>query len=385
MKILVAPDSYKGSLTAIEVADVMEEGIKKACPMANVIKKPIADGGEGTVETILNAIGGSYQHLTVTGPTGKPIEAKFGILSDQYTAVIEIASASGLMTISAEDRNPLMTTSYGTGEIIKKALDKGCRKLVIGLGGSATNDGGVGMAQAVGIRFLDDYGREIGLGGERLTDIALIDVSGLDPRIQEAELVIASDVNNVLCGEDGASAVFAPQKGATPEMVDKLDRALQHLATVIKKQLDIDIANTKGAGAAGGLGAGLMAFLNAQMHSGIATVFEFTKIENDVKIADLIITGEGQTDQQSVFGKVPYGIGNLAQKYHKPVICISGSVTEGAEKLYDHGVKVVIGAVQSPMSLEDAIFNSKELVMKATERTMRAILIGNKISCLRSP
>lgn len=378
MKFLVAPDSYKGSLTAKEVADSMEKGILKACPQAEVIKVPIADGGEGTVEAIVNARGGKFHQIQVTGSLYKPVMATFGILHDHCTAIIEMAAASGLTIISGEERNPLLTTSYGTGELIKKALDMGCRKLIIGLGGSATNDGGVGMAQALGIRFLDRNRKEIGFGGTHLKDIDYIDLSNLDSRIKVTETIIASDVSIPLCGENGASAIFGPQKGATQKMIEELDEGLQHFAYKIQEQLDIDILNVEGAGAAGGLGAGLMTFLQAEMRSGIQTILDSTKMEELIKKMDVVLTGEGCVDNQTSYGKAPYGIGMLAKKNNKPVICIAGSVSSDIDHIYECGINVIIGATQSPMSLEAAIHNASELVYKATDSIIRAILIGQK-------
>ncbi|MDQ0192040.1 glycerate kinase [Paenibacillus wynnii] len=378
MKVLIVPDSYKGSLSSKEVADFMEQGVLAALPEAEIHKIPIADGGEGTVEAMVSATHGEFRELEVIGPLGKPVTAVYGVLEKGQSAVIEMASASGLMLLQKEELNPLATTTYGTGQLIKQALELGCRKLVVGIGGSATNDGGVGMAQALGVRFLDEQGEEIGFGGGELVKIRTIDISGIHPGIAHCEVIIASDVTNPLCGPEGASSVFGPQKGATPEMVELLDQGLKHLADEILIQLGIKIESTAGAGAAGGLGAGLMAFLNAGMARGIDIVLEAANFDEMVKDADLVITGEGRTDAQTAFGKTPAGVAKLAKKYNKPVICISGGITADVQALYDIGIDVIVGATQSPMSLEEAIANSPSMISHAVSSVIRAMSIPGK-------
>jgi glycerate kinase len=344
MRIVIVPDSYKGSLNSKQVADCMEEGILDVLPEAEVVKIPIADGGEGTVEAIISAVGVQYREQQVTGPLGKPVIAVYGVLDDCNTAIIEIASASGLPLMTPERLNPLHTTSYGTGQLIQAALDQGCRKMIIGIGGSATNDGGVGMAQALGIRFLDNRGDEIGFGGGELNRIKTIDMTGIDERISSCEFTVASDVKNPLCGPNGASAIFGPQNGATPEMVPILDNGLFHLSQLLCKQLGLDLSTVEGAGAAGGLGFGLMAFLNASMHRGIDIILEITKFEEIVQHADLVITGEGRTDEQTAFGKTPAGVASIAKKYNKPVVCISGGIALELQPLHNIGLDAIIGA-----------------------------------------
>lgn len=396
MNIVIAPDSFKGSLTALQAADAMERGVKRALKdkkektqnfaenmMYNdglpdsdfkydveIIKIPMADGGEGTVEALITALGGKTIATRALDPLGREIDSFFGILPDG-TAIIEMAAASGLNLIKPEERNPLKTTTYGTGQLIKSALDKGCKKIIIGIGGSATNDGGVGMAQALGVKFLDKQGKEIGFGGGELAEIERVDVSGLDSRVKITQFTIASDVKNVLCGPDGASAVYGPQKGATPEMVEILDRNLEHLAEVIKRDLGKDISKIPGSGAAGGLGAALMAFLNAEIKPGIDIIMDLADFPEKVKDADLVITGEGSTDFQTMFGKVPFGVAQVAKKYGKPVICISGSLGTGYEKLYDAGVTALFSIINKPMSLEEAMERGEELLEKVAENVFR--------------
>ena len=375
MKILVAPDSYKGCLHAYEVAEYMEQGILEAFPQAKVQKIPVADGGEGTVQAMMRAVGGQLHEVEVTGPLGDTVKSEIGMLNDGQTAVIEMASASGLMLVPKERLNPMVTTTYGTGQLIKEALDLGSRKLIIGIGGSATNDGGVGMAQALGVHFLNKQAEEIGYGGGELESICRIDISDMDPRIAECEFIIASDVTNPLCGENGASAVFGPQKGATPEMVRNLDNGLLHLSRIIKSDLDRDIANLQGAGAAGGLGGGLMAFLSAKMARGIDIVLEAADFENCVKQADLVITGEGHTDHQTSFGKTPIGIAQLAKKYNVPVICISGGISSDLQVLYEQGINVILGVTQRPMPLEEAMIHAPALIRHAAASVIRTLMI----------
>ncbi len=379
MRVIVAPDSFKGSISSIQAAAAVERGILKAAAKVKkevaVVKIPIADGGEGTVEAIIAGAGGKIIPTRVLDPLGREIQSFFGILPDQ-TAVIEMATASGLNLINPEERNPLITTSYGTGQLIIKALEAGCANFIIGIGGSATNDGGVGMAQALGVKFLDQNNQGIGFGGGELAKIQRIDLSGIDPRIAGSTFTVASDVKNVLCGVDGASAVYGPQKGATTEMVAVLDRNLNHLAKMIKNDLGKDIALVPGSGAAGGLGGGLMAFLNAEIKSGIEIVMELTGFREKVREADLIITGEGATDFQTMFGKVPYGVAQVAGEYGKPVICISGTLGNGYQKLYDAGINAFFSIVDRPMTLAEAMERGGELLETTIENVMNTYFIG---------
>jgi glycerate kinase len=373
MKIIVAPDSFKGSLTALQAAIAIEKGIKRAAftykEPVEVINIPMADGGEGTVEAVISAVGGSIASTKATDPLGRRIDSFFGILP-KNTALIEMAAASGLNLIKPGERDPMRTTSYGTGQLIEAAMDAGCKNIIVGIGGSATNDGGVGMCQALGIKFLDNRGRDIDFGGGQLGKIKKIDVSGIDPRIEDITLTIASDVQNVLTGTNGASKVYGPQKGATQEMIEILDNNLKHFAEVVKSDIGVDILNIPGSGAAGGLGGALMAFFNAKSRPGIEVVMELTGFEDKIKDATLIVTGEGSTDYQTLYGKVPFGIAKVAGKYNKPVFCISGTLGYGYEDLYDVGIAALFSIVNKPMSLEEAMKRGEELL----ERTTRNVL-----------
>lgn len=371
MKIVLAPDSYKGSLSAKEACEAMELGIRRALPDAEIVKVPMADGGEGTVQSLVDATGGSLHTVQVQGPLGSPVEAVYGILGDGATAVIEAAEASGLTLIEPINRNPLLASTYGTGELIRHALDKGCRTFIIGLGGSATNDGGAGMAQALGARLLDSEGGAIGLGGGALAHLASIDVSQLDPRIGESRFTVACDVNNPLCGPQGASAVFGPQKGATPDMVRQLDMNLERFAAVVLRDAGADILNLPGAGAAGGMGGGSVAFLRAELKPGVDIVIEAAQLAKHVQGADLVISGEGQCDFQTERGKTPYGVARTARQYGVPCVLIAGSIGKGIEVLYDSGVLSVFSMVDKPMTLEQAMEEAPRLAADAAERIVR--------------
>lgn len=378
MKIIVAPDSFKGSLTSIQAAYAIEKGIKKAALIhketVEITKIPMADGGEGTVESVISAVGGELIPTKAIDPLGREIDSFFGILPDN-TAIIEMAAASGLDLIKSSEKNPMETTSYGTGQLIKAAIDAGCKNIILGIGGSATNDGGVGMCQALGIKFLDNKGKEIGFGGGELGNIKKIDISGIDPRIADITLTIASDVQNVLTGTNGASTVYGPQKGATPEMIEILDNNLKHFAQIIKRDIGMNILNIPGSGAAGGLGGALMAFFNAKSRPGIGVIMELTKFEEKIKDATLIVTGEGATDYQTLYGKVPFGIAKVAVKYNKPVICISGTLGNGYEQLYDVGIAALFSIVNRPMSLEEAMAKGEELLEKASKNVFNLMYI----------
>lgn len=375
MKILVAPDSYKGSLSSKQVCQAIEEGLLKACQgVFEVVKVPIADGGEGTVDAFLSALGGELIELTVTGPLGKPVHSFYGILPDG-TAVIEMAAASGLSLIPAHQRNPLVTTTYGTGQLIRHALDRGCSRFIVGIGGSATNDAGVGMLQALGIKFLDDAGKEVPWGGGNLDKVATIDLKGMDPRLKNAQFVVACDVDNPLCGEKGASAVYGPQKGATPDMVKLLDRNLSHLADVAAGVLGEDHRNDPGAGAAGGLGFAFKTFLDAQMRPGIDVVMEATHMDTLAAQSDIIITGEGRTDYQTAqFGKAPSGVAKLGKRMGKPVLLISGALGEGYQELFNQGVIAAFSIANGPLSLQEAMENAYSLLVDIAQNIGRLLV-----------
>ena len=376
MRIVVAPDSYKGSVSAPGVADAIRKGILRVFPDAEVAVVPIADGGEGTVEALVAATGGQVLHESVTGPLGKPVNAHWGILGDGKTAVIEMASASGLSLVPQDKRDPRIATSRGTGQLMKAALDRGLRKMIVGIGGSATNDAGSGMARALGVKFLDANGEELPPGGAPLAQLAEIDISEIDVRLQHTGIIVACDVDNPLCGARGASAVYGPQKGATPEIVTELDAALKNFAELARKVTGRDAAENPGAGAAGGLGAGLMFFTNAVLRPGIDVVNEATGLDSLIQGADLVITGEGCTDFQTVFGKAPLGVARLAKRHGKPVICLSGSLGSGAENVLQHGIDALMSVVPRPMSVDECMQSGASLVESASERLGRFLKIG---------
>ena len=372
-KYVVAPDSFKESMTAKEVCDAMVKGIKKADSAAEVIKVPMADGGEGTVDSLVDATNGQRVIVEVTGPLGNKISAYYGILGNGTTAVIEMAKASGLEIVEKKKRNPMITTTFGTGELIRHALDHNVKEIIIGLGGSSTNDGGSGMAQALGAKLLDQNNNQISFGGGNLDKLDKIDISDLDSRLQDVKIILASDVTNPLIGKDGASRVFGPQKGATPEMVEKLENNLQHYAKIIKRDLNKDVASVSGAGAAGGLGAGLMAFTTCKMRQGVDIAIEVTKLEEKIRTADYVFTGEGGTDSQTKFGKTPYGVAKLGKKYHKPVISLAGYLGEGIDSLYSEGFTAIFGIIPGACDLSTALKNGPSNVARATENIVRLL------------
>ena len=379
MKIVIAPDSFKGSLTALQVAEAMEVGLRRVFPDATIEKVPMADGGEGTVQSLVDATGGEILTAQVMDPLGNTIDAQYGVLGDGVTAVIEMAEASGLTLVPLNKRDPRVTTTYGTGELIRSALAHGCRKLIIGIGGSATNDGGAGMAQALGAKLLTASGEQIKPGGDHLATLNSIDLSELDPRITETETVVACDVNNPLTGEQGASYVYGPQKGATREMIEMLDANLAHLDKILQRDLSKSVGNVPGAGAAGGLGAGLMAFVDASLKSGIEIVTEAAQLSKRLAGADLVITGEGQINFQTVFGKTPVGVAKVAKTHNIPVIAIAGSIADDSDGVYDAGIDAMIDIVPEPMPLETAIENATALTEIAAERAGRMVAAGIKI------
>jgi glycerate 2-kinase len=364
MKIVIAPDSFKESLTALEAAKAIESGMKKILPGACFIKVPMADGGEGTVQSLVDATDGRLITKTVTGPLGTPVEAFFGISGDEKTAVIEMAAASGLHLVPAGERNPLVTTTRGTGELIAAALDLGVEHIIIGIGGSATNDGGAGMARALGILLLDSDGKEIGEGGGAIGSLAAVNMDGLDKRLESVKIEVACDVDNPLTGKRGASHIFGPQKGATQDMVEILDNNLHHFARIIMKDIGKDSEQVPGAGAAGGLGGGLMAFLSAELKRGVDIVLEATHLESQILDADFVITGEGKIDGQTIFGKTPIGVAKTAKRHNVPVIAIAGNVARDSEVVHEHGIDAVFSIVPGVVSLEDAFKNAHTYVEK---------------------
>ena len=379
MRIVVAPDSFKGSLSALAVAEAMERGVRSVFPDASVARVPIADGGEGTVEALVAATGGRLESRRVTGPLGEPVEARWGVLGDGRTAVVEMAAASGLTLVPRERRDPRVTTTRGTGELVRAALDAGLRRVVVGLGGSATNDGGAGLARALGIRFLDDAGRDLPEGGAALARLARVDLAGQDARIAAAEVVVACDVDNPLTGPRGASAVYGPQKGATPAMVAELDAALERYARVAREATGRDVAGLPGAGAAGGLGAGLLFFTPARLRPGVEIVLEMTGFDALVRGADLVLTGEGRTDFQTAMGKAPVGVAAAAKRHGVPVVCLSGGLGPGADEVLARGIDALAVAVPGPMGLEEAVARARELVEAGAARACRLVALGMRI------
>ncbi|MGY0218936.1 glycerate kinase [Endozoicomonadaceae bacterium StTr2] len=373
MKIAIVPDSFKESLTSAQVTDAIETGFKQILPDIDYIKIPVADGGEGTLQSLVDATNGLLIEKTVAGPLGQPVQASFGILGDGKTAVIEMAQASGLELLSPELRNPLITTTYGTGELIRHALDQGINKLIIGLGGSATNDGGAGMLQALGARLLDSEETELPYGGDALSRLATIDISNLDQRLVSVECVTACDVDNPLTGPNGASAIFGPQKGADTEMVQKLDNSLSHFAEITRKQLGIDINSISGAGAAGGTGAALAGFINAKLQPGIDIVMDAVDLKNQIKGASLVITGEGRIDGQTAQGKTPVGVARIAKAQNIPVIALAGSVGKGVEAVYSQGIDAVFPVIHGAVELSEAFEMAAENLERAA-RNLAAVL-----------
>ena len=372
MKIVIAPDAFKESLAAPAVARAIAAGFAQVLPQAQYLLRPLADGGEGTVEALVAASGGELREAVVTGPLGEAVTATFGLLGGGHCAVMEMAAASGLPLVPLARRNPLLTTSYGTGELIRHALDLGVSRLILGIGGSATNDGGAGLIQALGGRLLDDEGASLGPGGGALADLASIDLSGLDPRLATLDLQVACDVDNPLCGPRGASQVFGPQKGATPNVVAQLDANLAHYAACIASQLGKEVAQLPGAGAAGGMGAALAGLLGAQLTPGIELVLQALDMDEVLEGADLVITGEGRLDGQTLYGKVPLGVARLARSNGVPVIALAGCLGPGHQALYAEGIAALFAIVDRPMELAEALLCAEEN-LRRTARNLAAI------------
>ncbi|WP_036647836.1 glycerate kinase family protein [Paenibacillus pini] len=371
--VVLAPDSFKESMTAKQVCEAMERGIHLIDPDVTCVHVPMADGGEGTMQSLVDATGGRVYFLKVKGPLGTEVEASYGITGDGETGILEMASASGIELVPANLRNPLLTTTYGTGQLIKGCLDHGVKKLFIGIGGSATNDGGAGVVQALGGKLLDKHGEELGFGGGELDRLASIDLTDLDKRLQTVKVEVACDVTNPLFGEKGASFVFGPQKGATPSMVECLDSNLRHYASIIKSQFNQDIAEMPGAGAAGGLGAGLMVFMNGVLKKGIDLVIEYTGLEDKIEYADMVWTGEGSIDFQTQYGKTPLGVAKIAKKYNKPVVVLAGRIDGQMERLYDQGIDSIFSILPGACTLEEALAKGEENMERTAENVMRLI------------
>jgi glycerate kinase len=377
VKILICPDSFKESLPALEVARQIEAGIGDALPDAECRLAPMADGGEGTVAAMVAGLGGRLCRKMVTGPLGSPVNAVYGLSGDGRRAIIEMAAAAGLALVPPAQRDPSRTTSFGLGELIADALDQGARHLIIGIGGSATNDGGAGMAQALGVGLRDGAGMPLPYGGGGLERLAEIDMAKLDKRLGECRIEVACDVDNPLTGPRGASVVFAPQKGADAAMVERLDAGLSHFAGIIRQQLGMDVAALPGGGAAGGLGAGLHAFLGAELRPGVEIITEAIGLPALIGWADLIITGEGRLDGQSLGGKVPVGIARAAARLGKPVIVIAGSLGDGAEGLETAGITAMVSCVPGPCTLEAALVGAADNIRRTARNVAAMLRVGN--------
>ncbi|ELY6243979.1 glycerate kinase [Cronobacter universalis] len=371
-KIVIAPDSFKESLSAMDVARAIEAGFREIYPQAHYVCVPMADGGEGTVEAMVAATGGQIITTPVTAPLGNKVDGFFGLLGDGETAVVEMAAASGLHLVPTAQRDPRITTSYGTGELILAALERGVKAIIIGIGGSATNDGGAGMMQALGARFLDDEGRELAPGGAALAGLERLDLSALDPRLAQVSVTVACDVDNPLCGEKGASAVFGPQKGATPAMVTELDAALRRFGEQLEAATGKTIISAPGAGAAGGMGAALLGMLNAELRPGIEIVIESLGLAQAVRDADLVITGEGRLDSQSIHGKTPIGVARVAKQFQRPVVAIAGSLTPDYQIVHEHGIDAAFSVLDRIVTLQEAL-DDAERNLRVTARNVAAL------------
>ena len=379
MKVVVAPQSFKGSISALDAARAMEEGVLRVVPDAGTVLVPVADGGDGTLETLVDATGGEVRSTTVTGPIGKPVTAEWGALGDGQTAVIEMARTSGLALLSLAERDPLHATTYGLGEVLREALDAGFRSFIVGIGGSATNDGGAGMAQALGVRLLDETGKDLPQGGAALAGLRRVDVSGLDGRVMEARFSVACDVSNPLTGPEGASAVYGPQKGATPDLVERLDAALKNFARVVERDTGTSIDAVRGSGAAGGLGGGMMAFLGGSLRAGVDIVLDHVGLDEKLEGADLVITGEGRIDFQTVYDKAPIGVARRAKRRGIPVLAVCGSLGKGFEDVHAEGIDAAVSILTAPMTLDEASARAGELIADAVAEAMRSMKAGSTV------
>lgn len=355
MKVVIAIDSLKGSLSSMEAGMAIKDGILAAKPDAEVIVKPLADGGEGTTDALIEGMNGERIDLTVTGPMHTPVDAYYGYLKDTNTAVMEMASAAGITLVPDSEKNPLLATSYGVGEMINDAIQRGCRNFIIGIGGSVTNDGGIGMLKALGVRFLDENGEDAGEGGQALAKVARIDVSGMNPLLKECHIQVACDVNNPLCGENGSTYVYGPQKGVTEDMKKTLDEAMAHFSRVTSETLENDYMNTPGAGAAGGLGYAFLAYTGAALTPGIELILDAVGLEEELSGADVVVTGEGRLDFQTAMGKAPVGVARLAKKYNAKVIAFAGSVTKEATACNNEGIDAFFPILRGVCTLAEAM------------------------------
>ena len=381
MNITIAIDSFKGSLSSMEAGQAVAEGIRRVMPSAEIRIRPLADGGEGTTEALTAGLGGELKSLTVTGPLGRPVTASYGLIRERKMAVLEMASAAGLTLISQEERNPLEATTYGVGEMIRDAIGEGCRHFLVGIGGSATNDGGTGMLSALGFQFLDSEGQPIPLGAKGLENLARISTENARPELSQCSFHIACDVTNPLCGENGCSAVYGPQKGADPEMIRQMDHWMERYGDLAARTFPAADKEAPGAGAAGGLGFAFLTFLNGSLESGVGMVLKEINLKDDIRDADLVITGEGRLDAQTVMGKAPIGVAHLAKEYGKPVIAFSGAVTREAGLCNQHGIDAFFPIMRSVVSLQEALDPGEARINAADTAEQVFRLIQLKLSC----
>ncbi len=375
MKVVVAIDSLKGSLSSMEAGRTIAEGIHRVDSQADVVVRPLADGGEGTVEALVAGMKGVNHTISVTGPLGSPVDCTYGIIEETNTAIIEMSGAAGITLVPAQDRNPLYTTTYGVGEVIKDAIAKGCRRFIIGIGGSATNDGGIGMLQALGFGILDKNGKQVPYGAQGLAEIESINDTYVIPELKSCEFKVACDVTNTLCGDQGCSAVFGPQKGATPSMIMQMDKWLSYYAALARESFPNANPKQAGTGAAGGLGFAFLTFTNAVLESGIQIVLNETKLEEDIKDADIVVTGEGRLDGQTAMGKAPIGVATLAKKYNKTVLAFAGSVTKDAVACNEHGIDAFFPILRGICTLDEAMMaeNAKVNLSDTVEQVFRLL------------
>ena len=376
MKILVAPQEFKGSISALSVAEAAKTGVIRVFPDAEVVLCPVADGGDGTLETLVEVSGGEVRTCDVQNPIGEIITAEWGAMGDGVTAVIEMARTSGLALLSLDERDPLNSSTFGLGQAILEALNEGFRNFIVGIGGSATNDAGAGMAQALGATLLDAEGKSIPFGGAALANLRSIDISKMDARIEDSQFMVACDVSNPLTGDEGASAVYGPQKGATPKMVTELDGALLNFAEIVRKDIGKDVSEISGAGAAGGLGAGMLAFMGAELKAGVDIVLETVQLREKLSDVDLVITGEGGMDFQTVYNKAPIGVARIAGEFNIPTIAIAGLLGQNFTVVHDHGIRAATSIVDGPISLEESSERASELISNSVEESLRFISVG---------
>ena len=381
MNITIAIDSFKGSLSSMEAGQAVAEGIRRVMPSAGIRIRPLADGGEGTTEALTAGLGGELKSLTVTGPLGRPVTASYGLIRERKMAVLEMASAAGLTLISQEERNPLEATTYGVGEMIRDAIGEGCRHFLVGIGGSATNDGGTGMLSALGFQFLDSEGQPSPLGAKGLENLARISTENARPELSQCSFHIACDVTNPLCGENGCSAVYGPQKGADPEMIRQMDQWMERYGDLAARTFPAADKEAPGAGAAGGLGFAFLTFLNGSLESGVGMVLKEINLKDDIRDADLVITGEGRLDAQTVMGKAPIGVAHLAKEYGKPVIAFSGAVTREAGLCNQHGIDAFFPIMRGVVSLQEALDPGEARINAADTAEQVFRLIQLKLSC----